>query len=202
LFLFPFCIGVSAVTLEKDTLIIPGGSNTVYTLGTDFTITSLKVENTTPYFNNNIFHIEPQGGTATVTIHSLNSMSFTVTATEKVHFILGGFNAKKTHEIWIDNAKWKTFITNNNGIISFSYDTWSTHRFSITETSVATGLFYITNTAITLFFLLITVLIICIILIMLMGGDATIIFTMSILLGVISAMCFILVVFASSFSNL
>ena len=120
---------VSAVTLESGIIIEPTDSNTTYILGDSLSFSNVAISNATPYFNDSIFQIEADSGTASVVINSLTS--FVVTATDAVVFTLGGFSANENYDIEVDDIVWSVVTTDATGVLSFNYSSWSTHTFSI-----------------------------------------------------------------------
>lgn len=122
----------SAVVLETGTVIEPSGSNTTYVMGDDFSFTNVIINDDAPYFNDYIFQIEPDTGTATVMINSWNppTMEFEVNTTDETSMTLGGFTPSTSHGVYVDGAYWEAVTADVFGTVSFTYSLFSTHVFS------------------------------------------------------------------------
>lgn len=129
-----FLVGGSAdaLTLEEGVEILPSGSNTTYEINTTLSLDALDVESNAPYFNDCIFQIEPDTGTATVVINGWDppAMEFEVTATCETSMALGGFAPSTGYGIYVDGAYWRAVTAGVFGTVSFTYPHFSTHMFS------------------------------------------------------------------------
>ncbi len=139
----PICSSTASadVTIESGVKLAPSGSNAQFNVTDQFTVNTVEVESNRIKLEGERFHVD-SNSQVWVELSSWydDNRTFTATCnnhTETVSFTIGGLKDSEAYEVRIKKdgeiiAELKP-ETNDQGVLTFSHDEWSTNTISIFE---------------------------------------------------------------------